>query len=82
MSEILAVQEIKGQEWLNGKGHLFLKRLVDGRLVLKAVYSAIGCASVDRIEELSKIRRRIEDRLRKDPEAVLKVAGLLDIVPR
>jgi len=82
MSEIIAREKINGQDWLGGEGSLFLKRGFEGTLYLKAVYSAQGCADVNRIEPLDKIRRRLEDRLRKDPGAVLKVSALLNIVPR
>lgn len=33
----------------------------------------------EKVEELKKIRRRIEDRLRKDPDALKRVSELLKI---
>lgn len=72
------------QSWLNGTGALTLVRSITGEALLKAVFTpgGVGGSPVSCVETVQKIRRRIEDRLRKDDQAVLDTAAALGILPQ
>ena len=72
------------QTWLSGSGTLTLTRSVTGKGLLKAIFTPNGVKQTSTVcvETVDVIRRRIEDRLRKDETAVLETAVLLGVLPK
>ena len=69
------------REWLGGKG---VAQYIEHpeMTYIRVSHVAPGTDSLVCAEDAKKIRRRIEDRIRKDPEALLRAMVAVGICPR